>query len=212
MLGVSRSCMICGSVEDQKRKFDTPMGRKSCLRTRHSPFVEGKSPRARLARGQLFSRRGSRLRHINPCHLNPLPCQDWRRVSWVQTRERQWTGSHIPCWSFRLCRKVHTDLFGFGHFAKVELDVSGLLNVGQDVNVGFDADGAQMAFVTSISLLGYISNCIQPSPFGLAQCSVSQACPQRPTSVQSRSRNPVSPVFSPPLCGSSRALHSKKLQ
>jgi hypothetical protein len=39
----------------------------------------------------------------NPCHLNPQPCRDWRRVSLVQTQARQWTGLHIPCSMFRLC-------------------------------------------------------------------------------------------------------------
>jgi hypothetical protein len=104
-----------------------------------------------------------------------------------------------------------TNIDTFNRHAEVGLTIGDLQNVEQNVDLSFNADGAQSSLVASISLLGRIFNRIQHSPFGLARSPVSQACPQRPTSVQSRSRNPVPPVFSPPLCGSSRTLCSKKL-
>lgn len=154
--------------------------------------------RANLARGLLFDRNNPRSQHIDPCHLNPRSRGDWHKISSAQTQGQRWTDSHFPYQKRHLRCSTCTKLYAFGLHAEVTLAARGVLNVGQDVDVGLDAEGAQMTHVKSISLLGYISNCIQHSPFGFARSPVSQACPQRPTSVQSRSRNPVAPVFSPP--------------
>jgi uncharacterized protein (DUF736 family) len=93
---------------------------------------------------------------------------------------------------------AQTDLIGFCHHAKIELAVSDLLHIRLNDGISFNANGAQSSLTTSTILLVHISSRIRHSPLGLAQSPVSQACPQRPTSVQIRSRNPVAPVFSPP--------------
>ena len=77
------------------------------------------------------------------------------------------TGSQFSIRGFALVQAAHTDLFGFGHYAKVESGVSGLLHIGQNVDVGFDADSAVMAQATSVNLHDHISNRTQHSPFDM---------------------------------------------
>jgi hypothetical protein len=106
---------------------------------------------------------------------------------------------------------AQTDLIGFYHHAKIELAVRGLLRVGQDVDVGFDADSSQSSFVASESLLGHISNRIQHSPFALLEALFLRRALIDLHLSKSGPETLSPPVFSPPLCGSSRALRSKKL-
>ena len=129
---------------------------------------------------------------------NPKPRRDCHCIFSAQTQKPRWTGLHIPYGKPGPCASSLTDLIGFCHHAKVELAICSLLNVRQDIDVGFNAESTQVTLVTSTTLFGRLSDCIQHSPFGIARNQVSQACPQRPTSVQSRSRNPVPPLFSPP--------------
>ena len=161
--------------------------------------------------GLLFVRNDSRSQHINPCRLTLQPRRDWRKVLWSKLRSGDGQADITLVRGFAPAHPAHTNLIGFCHHAKVELGVRGLLRVGQDVDVGFDADSSQSSFVASESLLGHISNRIQHSPFALLEAlflwralsdlHLSKSGPET-----------LSPHFFPRRKrGSSRALRSKKL-
>lgn len=151
-----------------------------------------------------------RSRRRGPCLLILRLCQDRHGVLQCRTQEQRWTGSCSCARSIVFGGPACSDFDAFGHHTEVGLAVALFFWMLGRTSLGLAIDHVQVALVTSVGLLVHISDDIQHSPFGHAQSPVSQACPQRPTSVQSRSRNPVPPLFSPPPCGSSRALTLQK--